>query len=114
MKEADDPFKIRDVTLTHLDEVKKQIMNNPSLILDETFLNVTLSLSQNQLANPLKNKLAKKTINTEDSLDKSCSSSGRTINFDFTKKDFQDTLSASSKKTLSQMLSSAGDKDSLD
>ncbi len=47
MKQTDDPFKIRDVTLTHLDEVKNEIMKNPSLILDETFLNVTLSLSQN-------------------------------------------------------------------
>lgn len=47
MKKVDDPNKLKDVTLTHIDEVTKEIMNNPNLILDETFLNVTLSLSQN-------------------------------------------------------------------
>lgn len=34
MRKAEDPNKLKDVTLTHIDEVTKEIMNNPNLILD--------------------------------------------------------------------------------
>lgn len=78
---------MRNTTISHIDEVSKVLLSNPNLIFDETFLDVTLSLSNNEAAQIMASNAMKK-IKGDDatSLATSHGSSSNTINFDFSKK----------------------------
>lgn len=73
--------------MNHLEEISKEIINNPQLMLDETFLTMSLSLSHDL---PLvSNKTLGKSKKNQQ-LISSSSSYGDSINFDFSKKNYGD------------------------
>lgn len=81
---------MKQLTVSRLDTLSKQIVNDPSLVLDETFLSCTLSLSNNNDLFGLShtnNNLMKKKKPAHD-----ISQSEESLNFDFSKKSYDESL----------------------
>lgn len=62
IKESKNPSELKNLTVSRLNTLSREIMNDPGLVLDETFLSCTLSLSNNNdlLAFSNKNAMKKK------------------------------------------------------